>query len=142
MKSGWITHKGKRIFVARYDHLTVAESRIEVAEVEKEIFKQPPNSALMEVTTTGTILAPEALGIYKNTSMACKPYLKKTVVMGMSGPRMPIFISFYIFPDDRPFFIAGACALPWTKIIRHLISFSPDKNQLAGPFVDLWDFPL
>lgn len=91
MKSGWETYKGKRIFVARYDHLTVAESRIEVAEVEKEIFKQPPNSVLMQVQTTGTVLAPEALVIYKNTTMACKPYLKKTVVMGMSGPRMPIF---------------------------------------------------
>ena len=91
MKSGWVTYKGKQIFVARYDHLTVAESRIEVAEVEKEIFKQPPNSVLMQVETTGTILAPEALGIYKNTTNACKPYLKKTIVMGMSGARMPIF---------------------------------------------------
>jgi hypothetical protein len=89
MKSGWETYKGKQIFVARYDHLTVAESRIEVAA--KEIFKQPPNSVMMQVETTGTILAPEALGIYKNTTTACKPYLKKTAVMGMSGARMPIF---------------------------------------------------
>ena len=31
MKSGWETYKGKKIFVARYDHLTAAESRIEIA---------------------------------------------------------------------------------------------------------------
>lgn len=37
MKSSWITYKGKNIFYARYDRMTVEEVRTEVNDIKQYI---------------------------------------------------------------------------------------------------------
>jgi hypothetical protein len=90
MKSTWETYKGKRIFYCRYDHLTLSEGREEVPLAEKEIFSQPKSSVLLMVGTAGTILSPDAINLYKNTALACKPYARKIAILGMTGARKVI----------------------------------------------------
>ncbi len=87
MKSVWETHKGKKIFYARYDHLSLEEVRSEVAAVEKEMLKQPPDSVLLLVDITGTIISPEALNLYKNVALHSNKILHKTALLGVPGAR-------------------------------------------------------
>ena len=87
MKSYWETYKGKQIFFAHYDHLSLAEYRAEVQAVEEEMMKQPPKSVLLLMDTAGIILSPEALNLAKNTALRCNPYLRKSAILGMGGAR-------------------------------------------------------
>ncbi len=87
MKSSWETHKGKKIFFARYDHLPIDEYRAEIVAVEQELFQQPKSSVMLLVDTSGTLLSPEVLNLAKNTALKCKPYLSKIAILGMGGAR-------------------------------------------------------
>lgn len=87
MKSSWKIYQGKRIFFARYDKLTIEELRSEIGAAEKAILYQPSGSVLMLIDTTGTIITPEALNIFKNTALRTKQYMSKTAVLGVTGSR-------------------------------------------------------
>jgi hypothetical protein len=87
MKSTWITHKGKRLFYGRYDHLTFHQAREEIAEVDNEFGRQPPQSVLLLVEAAGTLLSPETLNMIKNHALRSQKYVVKTAVLGMSGAR-------------------------------------------------------
>ena len=90
MKSYWETYKGKRILFARYDHLALDEYRAEIEAVEEVVLQQPKNSVLLVVDTTGIIISPEALKLAKNTALHCRPYIRKTAILGMTGARKAI----------------------------------------------------
>ena len=87
MKSCWETYKGKQIFFAHYDHMSIAEYRAEIEAVEQELFKRPQNSVLLLMDTAGVILSPEALNLAKNTALRSRPYIRKAAILGMGGPR-------------------------------------------------------
>jgi hypothetical protein len=87
LKSTWEDYKGKRIFFARYDNLDADEVAPEIAAVEKEMFKQPLDSVLLLVETTGVAITPSALNQFKNVALHSQPYLHKTAILGMKGPR-------------------------------------------------------
>jgi hypothetical protein len=90
MKSYWETYKGKKIFYARYDHLTIEAVRTEVVDVEKEMLKSPLGSVLLLVETTGTIISPEALNLFKNVALRSNKHIIKSAILGMTGARMAI----------------------------------------------------
>ncbi len=90
MKSVWETYKGKRIFYAHYDHLTMEDFRAEVVAVEEEVFKQPKNSILLLVDITSQIISPEVLNLSKNTALHCQPWLRKTAIIGVTGAKKAI----------------------------------------------------
>lgn len=91
MKSGWEEHKGKKIFFARYDHMTMQEVRAEVGEVKKNMALNPSNNTLLVlVDTTGTIVSPEVLNLYKEVAAASGSIKSRTAILGMSGPRRSI----------------------------------------------------
>ncbi len=87
MQSAWETYKGKKIFFAKYGHLTPEVYRAEIDAVEKEMLAQPRNSVLLLVDTVGLLISPEALNLAKNVALHSQPYVIKTAILGMSGAR-------------------------------------------------------
>jgi hypothetical protein len=88
MKSGLEEYKGKKVFVARYDHLTMEQIRSEVEEVKQYMGTNPGGSALVLVNTEGTIISPEVLNQFKQISLQASGQLKtRTAILGMNGPR-------------------------------------------------------
>ena len=90
MKSSWETHKGKRYFFARYTDLDIEGVKKEVPEVEEVVKREPLESVLLLIDTKGTVISPDALVYFKNTSKNSKPYMKKVAIMGMTGVRQLI----------------------------------------------------
>jgi hypothetical protein len=87
MKSTWETYNGKRLFLVRYDHLSMDGLRAEVGVVEKEAMLQSRNSILMLIETAGTIISPEALNLFKDVALRTKSVARKTAVLGVTGAR-------------------------------------------------------
>jgi hypothetical protein len=88
MKSGLETYKGKRIFTARYDHMTKDELLSEVNEVKAYMSKNIVSEDMFVlVDTTGTLVSPEVLSLFKEISLNSTQYKTKTAILGMTGPR-------------------------------------------------------
>jgi len=87
MKSVWENFKGRNILMARYDHLTLEELRVEMGEAVQEVNKCPPGSVLLLVNVVGTLISPEALNLFKDTALKTKKQIHKTAVVGISGAR-------------------------------------------------------
>jgi hypothetical protein len=88
MKSSLEVHKGKKVFVARYDQMTMEEVKIEVDAVKQYMGSAPDKTALVLVDATGTIISPEVLNLFKQVSShAYGKLTTKTAILGMSGTR-------------------------------------------------------
>jgi hypothetical protein len=88
MKSGLEIYKNKRIFVARYDHMSNAELKAEIEEVMTFMAQNPvTEDMLVLVDTTGTLVSPEVLTLFKNMSLKSTQFKPKTAILGMTGPR-------------------------------------------------------
>jgi hypothetical protein len=87
MKSVWETINGKKILLARYDHLTLDELRLEMKDVEKQVVSQPEGSVLLLINIVGTIITPESFTLFKDLASRTKKYPYKTAVIGISGAR-------------------------------------------------------
>jgi len=88
MKSGLETYNGKRIFVAHYDHMTKDELLQEVTEVNAYMSANQINEdMLVLVDTTGTLVSPDVLTLFKEISSKSTQYKTKTAILGMTGPR-------------------------------------------------------
>jgi hypothetical protein len=100
MKSRWITHKGKRIFIADYsEHDTNLDAiRDEVAAVIETISQEPLNSVLA-LTDTSFTYAVDVQGLnilLKNAFPKVNPYIKKRAMVGVSECRkylVPLFMT-------------------------------------------------
>ena len=88
MKSSVEIYNGKRLFVARYDNMTLEELQSEVAEVKTYMAQNIINEdMLVLVDTTGTLVSPEVLKLFKEMSVSSSQYKTRTAIVGMSGPR-------------------------------------------------------
>jgi hypothetical protein len=88
MKSGLETYKDKKIFVARYNEMTKEELIAEVNEVKNYMAaNQVSEDMLVLVDTTGTLVSPDVLGLFKEMSLKSTQYKTKTAILGMTGPR-------------------------------------------------------
>ncbi len=88
MKSSLETYKGQTIFIARYDHMSLDELRVEVEEVKKYMAENMANrDILVLVDTNGTLVSPEVLSLFKEISSKSSQYRTKTAILGMTGPR-------------------------------------------------------
>jgi len=88
MKSSVETYKGKRLFVARYDHMNLEELQSEVAEVKAYMGQNTiTEDMLVLVDTTGTLVSPEVLKLFKEMSVNSSQFKTRTAIVGMSGPR-------------------------------------------------------
>jgi hypothetical protein len=87
MKSSWEAYKGKKIFYARYDHLTLEELQTEINFVKNEVIQQSPDSMLALINVAGTIITPAALNLFKEIAVATNKQAHKTAVLGITGAR-------------------------------------------------------
>ncbi len=103
MKSTTELYKGKRIFIARYDHMSVEELRAEVAEVKQELMKQSADYVpLVLVDTTGTIISPAVLDIYKEMASFGGNHHARTALLGITGARKKIMEIISKFSQTAP----------------------------------------
>jgi hypothetical protein len=88
LKSGLEEYKGKKIFVARYDHMRIEQIISEVEEVKQFMQTSPDGTAMVLVETEGTIISLEILNQFKQISLYASNHLTtKTAILGMNGPR-------------------------------------------------------
>jgi len=87
MKSVLETYKGKEIFYANYSNLSLEQIREEVGAIEKELVHAKENSILLLVNSSGTIISPEVLKLFKNLSLNSKKYIRKSAILGITGAR-------------------------------------------------------
>jgi hypothetical protein len=88
MKSGLETFQNNKIFIARYDHMTKDELEKEVSEVKTYMSQNKVNDdMLVLVDTTGTLVSPEVLKLFKEISLQSTQFKTKTAILGMTGPR-------------------------------------------------------
>ena len=88
MKSCWESYKGKRIFIAHYDHMTLEQVATEVKEVSTAMaLEKTTTEMLVLVDTTGTLVSPEVLRLFKEVSESSSHFKTKSAILGMTGPR-------------------------------------------------------
>lgn len=85
MESRWMTHKGKNVFWAAFDHKSLEQVRAEIMGVQEEMKKQPLKSVLFFSDTRGIIITPQVLHLLQTEGKVSNPYLKKMAMMGITG---------------------------------------------------------
>jgi len=87
MKSRWITHKGKRVFVCDYSGFKhdLEALKAENAAVQAELTREPPGSVLELVDIRDTVGSREAVALIKASATKTKPYIRKSAVLGIAG---------------------------------------------------------
>ncbi len=91
MKSRWIIHKDKRIFIADYSDLekNLAALRAEIAAVIETLGQEPPNSvlALTDVHYTYATDIGSLAVLLEDTFPKLNPRIKKRAMIGLSERR-------------------------------------------------------
>ena len=88
LKSKWIEHKGKRIFLADYSGFTDFEKfKAELDYSTSITINEPKNSVLLLCDVTGTIGHQEMIDYLTKSASKDKDNMKKTAVIGVSGYR-------------------------------------------------------
>jgi len=86
MKSHWVEHKGKRVFMAEYSGFGMDSAALqqEVIEILAELEKQPPNSVLVISNVVGTTASLDNIRVLKNTMQKSNTWVRKRSVIGLS----------------------------------------------------------
>lgn len=90
MRSGWQTHKDKRLFFCNYAYLGIEELKAEIDAVDTYIAQQPPASVLMLTDLRGLRGSSLLLDMFKKSASITRRHLLKSAVVGIgfsSGPR-------------------------------------------------------
>jgi len=93
MRSGYITHKDKQIFLADYRHLLIDEFEKEIKAVTEALCTAPQNSVACLNDTSGLIASPKVIDLFKWSVSRTKPHISKAAVVGVgfSGARKILF---------------------------------------------------
>jgi len=69
MKSHWVEHQGKRVFIAEYSNFGMNSAALqqEVTEILAELEKQPPNSVMVVSNLVETTASLDNIKILRNT---------------------------------------------------------------------------
>jgi len=89
MQSGFITHKGKQIYIANYAHLPFVDFEQEINNVTDVLCSEPEGSVACLNDTTGLVASPQVIKLFKWSVSKTKPYVYKAAVVGIgfSGAR-------------------------------------------------------
>lgn len=110
MKSHWITHGGKRIFLVDYSNFgsDAALMREEAKAIVEAVTREPLNSVLALSDVRGTAGTPENLSVMKSVVARTNRHVRRRAVVGVSGPRQALLDivnrvtgnkQFAVFPD-------------------------------------------
>lgn len=87
MKSHWIMHHGKQVFLAEYSHFADDSEalRLEVEAAVNLLAQEPPNSVLVVVNMEGTSPSVANANILRQLLPISVRAVKRRAVLGMSG---------------------------------------------------------
>jgi len=128
MKSTWETYKAKIFLMARYDHSTLEELRIEMGEAEKEVYKHPAGSVFIYwLILLVRSISPEALFPFlKDTALRTKKHIPKTAVwLEISGAKRALLEMVVKF--------SGMVIEPFDPLIRLKIGWFLNRDQTGNP---------
>jgi hypothetical protein len=93
MKSGWMTHNGKKIFFCRFSDMGFEELKQEVNYSDHEIASQPEASVIVLTDMSNVLGSPQVVDLFKKSTAFTKKYIKKSAAVGIgfSGPKKILF---------------------------------------------------
>ncbi len=89
MKSYWVIHKGKRVFVANFSNFDMDSAALqrECDDIIRELEREPRNSVLSISNAEGTVASPSNLNVLKNMLPRSNRYVRRRAVIGVAGAR-------------------------------------------------------
>ena len=89
MKSHWVEHKGKRVFIAEYSHFGTNSIGLqkETDEIIATLLQEPPNSVLSISNVEGTTATRDNLQVLMSILPQSNKVVRKRCVIGVSGVR-------------------------------------------------------
>jgi hypothetical protein len=89
MKSRWVEHKGKRIYISDYSNNGINSTAVrnEAEEVIKTLTKEPPNSVLSVTNVDGTKATRQVLQALAEVLPHTNEVVTKRAIVGATGLR-------------------------------------------------------
>ena len=87
----WLEHKSRKIFLMDFAYSEISELMKAINDAKTEIAKQPPVSVLGLVDVSASPFNKDVADALKDLSMANKPYIKISVVVGVEGIKKVIY---------------------------------------------------
>jgi len=89
MKSHWVTHKGKRVFIFDCSNFgsDVSALEAEINAVAEVVTREPENSVLSVSNSSGTVGSPAVIRLLEGLMNRTSRHIKKRAVVGVSGAR-------------------------------------------------------
>jgi hypothetical protein len=89
MKSYWVTHRGKRIFISDFSNLEydVAAVHEECEAIKVTLADEPPKSILGITNIEGTYVNKKIVGEFRQLLPITNKYAKRRAVIGLNGFR-------------------------------------------------------
>lgn len=105
MKSHWITHKGKRVFIFDCSNFgsDVAALEAETEAVAAVVTKEPLNSVLAVSNSMGTVGTPAAMRILERLVSRTSRHVQKRAVVGVTGLRRFLVDAMNRVSGGKPF---------------------------------------
>lgn len=120
MKSHWVEHKGKRVFIADFSnyHDDAAGIRTEGQFVIKELESEPPHSALVISNVEGTFANEDIIKVLVELVPITTKKVKRRAVVGLAGFRRHFLYAFAKVVGDINFTVFDTLleALDWIVI--------------------------
>jgi hypothetical protein len=87
MKSRWMEHKGKRVFLADYSNLGYASDAIyaEGQDVVRELTQEPDHAALVIIDVHNTSASLANSAVFKNILGQTSGFVRKRAIVGLSA---------------------------------------------------------
>jgi hypothetical protein len=89
MKSHWVLHKGKRVFISEFSNCgTNADAvRAECAAIKAALANEPDKSALVIANLEGTFVNDGIIQAFRELLPVTNQYVKRRAIIGLSGFR-------------------------------------------------------
>jgi hypothetical protein len=89
MKSHWMEHGDRRVFIADFRGFGMDTSGLqrECDDIRAELTSQPLKSVLSISVVEGTVGTPEILRVFKELLPHTSKYVMRRAVVGLTGPR-------------------------------------------------------
>ncbi len=117
MKSHWVTHQGKRVFIADFSNCgtDAAAIRAECAAIKVELSRELPSSVLSVTNAQGTFSNPEVIKALSELLPYSNKYVRRRAAVGAGGFRKYFLEIFSNFTGNVPFKACDtvAQALDW-----------------------------
>jgi len=105
MKSYWVQHQGKRIFIANFTDFGINANALkaECAEIVATLQNEPPDSVLAISNVSGTTATPQTLQALKTLVAGTNRYIRKRAVVGLRGYQKYFVDAFAAFTGEVTF---------------------------------------